>query len=68
MECGPVTVAIQHVQLFVAMAYKLVIVIVSMKQLVDYHAPVTVYNFVVARDTIARTSVMVCLSHCIQLK
>ena len=60
MERGQVLVLIQHVHRSVLQVYKLVIVLVLMKQLVEWYVVVMDFNFKIVQDTMIRIIAMVC--------
>jgi hypothetical protein len=61
MERGRVLVLIQHVHRSVLRVYKLVIVLVLMKHLVEWYVVAMVFNFVIVQDTMIHIIAMVCI-------
>jgi hypothetical protein len=61
MDHGLLLVLIQHVHQFVLQVYKLVVVVVLMKQLVDYHVLVMDFNFRIVQVIMLHINVMVCI-------
>jgi len=61
MDHGQILVLIHHVQRSVLQVYKLVIVIVLMKQLVEQHVPVMDFNLLIVQEIILHINVVVCI-------
>jgi hypothetical protein len=61
MEHGPHLVIIQHAHRSVPQVYKLVVVIVSIKQLVEQHVLVMDFNLLIVQEMTSHINAMVCI-------
>jgi hypothetical protein len=61
MENGPNLVIIQHVHRSVLQVYKLVVVIVLIKQLVEQHVLVMDFNLLIVQEMTSHINAMVCI-------